>query len=110
MGMQPHCLNSMDCSEFYGGCENCRRTDGVSIEDYDENGVIESVGFLKPEHTLIATSGSGGWIKTGSDMNKLVAECPDAVCHINDNITGEYITSFQNGHEYEALWKYVQVG
>ena len=50
VNMQPHCLNSMDCSEFYDGCENCRRTDGVSIEDYDENGVIESVGFLKPKH------------------------------------------------------------
>ena len=51
---------------------------------------------------FLATSGSSDWRKTGNNMNKLIGECPDAVCHINDNINGEYITSFQNGHEYNA--------
>lgn len=53
--------------------------------------------------TLKAVSGSSDWTMAGSDLNKLIIECPDAVCHVYDNITGEYITSFQNGHEYEAV-------
>ena len=50
-----------------------------------------------------AVAGSSDWTMTDSSINKLAAECPDAVCHIYVAETGEYITSFQNGHEYEAV-------
>lgn len=50
--------------------------------------------------TLKVVAGSNNWTMTGSDMNKMVVECPDAVCHVYDAETGEYVTSFQNGHEF----------
>ena len=53
-GLQPHCLNSATCSKEFGGCGNCRRFDGVAIEAYDHDGIIDNVGFYRPAHASIA--------------------------------------------------------
>ena len=52
-GHMPHCLGSMTCSKECEGCQNCLRHDGVAIEEYDSNGIIDRIGFYKPEHKSI---------------------------------------------------------
>jgi hypothetical protein len=45
---------------------------------------------------------SGDWVGYSNHPFDLRNDCPDAVVHIYNNLTGKYLFSYENGHEFSC--------